>query len=88
MIKIMRFTDIESHFCYKLPTGRSNYMFHSFIQKYCMWYHYRAAVFISHGVGEHSGRYEDLGTFLKDHRIAVHSHDHSKCCLRYKKSRY
>jgi len=43
-------------------------------------YYYRAVVFISHGVGEHSGRYEHLGTFLKDHKIAVHSHDHRKCC--------
>ena len=38
----------------------------------------RAAVFIAHGVGEHSGRYEHngLGTFLKNHNYAVHTHDH------------
>lgn len=41
-------------------------------------YHSSAVVFIAHGVGEHSGRYEHsgLGPFLKDHQFAVYSHDH------------
>ena len=44
----------------------------------CVCHQYRAVVFIAHGVGEHSGRYEHngLGTFLKNSRYAVHSHDH------------
>ena len=31
-----------------------------------------------HGVGEHSGRYEHLGVFLKDNKLAVHSHDYGE----------
>ena len=38
----------------------------------------RALVFISHGVGEHMGRYEELGTFLAHNGILVFGHDHGK----------
>ena len=40
-----------------------------------------AVVFIAHGAGEHSGRYEHsgLGQFLMDHRYAVYCHDHGWC---------
>ena len=36
----------------------------------------RAVVFIAHGVGEHSGRYESLATLLNEHKYAVYSHDY------------
>ena len=41
-------------------------------------YTYSGVVFIVHGVGEHSGRYEHsgLGPYLMEHQYAVHSHDH------------
>ena len=42
---------------------------------------HRALVFISHGAGEHSGRYEHsgFGPFLMEHQYAVYCHDHGKC---------
>ncbi len=33
-------------------------------------------VVLVHGFGEHSGRYEDLGTWLAERRSAVHAYDH------------
>ena len=43
-----------------------------------VFYLHSGVVFIVHGVGEHSGRYEHngLGKFLKNNKYAVHSHDH------------
>lgn len=35
-----------------------------------------AVLFIAHGVGEHSGRYESLATLLNEHKYAVYSHDY------------
>ena len=34
------------------------------------------AVLLVHGFGEHSGRYEDLGSWLADRGSAVHAYDH------------
>ena len=39
-----------------------------------------ALLYVSHGVGEHMGRYERLGEFLAENGILVFGHDHGKCC--------
>ncbi len=41
------------------------------VQKSC-----KAAIQISHGMAEHSGRYQDLGNFLAEKGFAVYAHDH------------
>ena len=36
---------------------------------------FRAVLLITHGVGEHSGRYESLATLLNEHKYIVYAHD-------------
>ena len=36
----------------------------------------RALVYVCHGVGEHMGRYEELGSYLCESDILVFGHDH------------
>lgn len=36
----------------------------------------KALLFISHGVGEHLGRYDKLGTYLAEKGVLVYGHDH------------
>ena len=38
--------------------------------------YFRAVVFISHGVSEHSGRHHKLAVLLQDNQFAVYAHDH------------
>ena len=38
----------------------------------------RALLFISHGVGEHMGRYDKLGKYLAEKEVLVYGHDHGK----------
>ena len=40
--------------------------------------HCRALLFVAHGVGEHMGRYDELGQFLIQHGILVFGHDQSE----------
>lgn len=39
---------------------------------------YRALVYISHGVGEYMGRYDELGSYLSENGLLVFGHDHGK----------
>lgn len=36
----------------------------------------KGLLFISHGLGEHSGYYEEFASFLSSHGFIVFSHDH------------
>lgn len=38
----------------------------------------RALVFISHGAGEHSGRYDELAQRLKELSLLAFAHDHGE----------
>ena len=40
---------------------------------------HRAVLYITHGVGEYGGRYEQLGVYLRDNNIAVHTQDFGQC---------
>ena len=35
-------------------------------------------LFICHGVGEHMGRYEELGSYLAENGVIVFGHDHGE----------
>ena len=37
---------------------------------------FSAVLLVTHGVSEHSGKYEPLAIFLNEHKYAVYSHDH------------
>ena len=39
---------------------------------------YRALLYVTHGVGEHMGRYEKLGRFLAENGILAYGHDHGE----------
>ena len=41
-------------------------------------FHCRALLYLSHGVGEYMGRYEQLGQLLASHDVITFGHDHSK----------
>ena len=43
---------------------------------------YRALLFVSHGVGEHMKRYDELSQFLIKHGILVFGHDQGKSCVK------
>jgi len=45
-----------------------------FVRIFCLFF--RAVVFISHGVTEHSGRFHKLATFLQENQFTVYAHDH------------
>ena len=40
--------------------------------------YFRAVVFISHGITDHSGRHHKLALFLQENQFAVYAHDHGK----------
>ena len=39
---------------------------------------FRAIVYVSHGFGEHMGRYEELGQHLATRGILMFGHDHGQ----------
>lgn len=43
----------------------------------------RALVYISHGVGEYMGRYDELGAYLSQNGLLVFGHDHGKSTFQY-----
>ena len=49
----------------------------------CVWYFvFRAVMYLSHGVGEHMGRYSKLGEELAERGILTFGHDHGiRCCV-------
>lgn len=39
---------------------------------------FRAMLYVSHGVGEHMERYDELGTYLAENGVLVFGHDHGE----------
>ena len=47
----------------------------------CLFVCFSALVFIAHGFGEHSGRYEDFANILVEQDYLVFSHDHGRIVI-------